>query len=72
MDDRAQGLSLPGRGYPETQALVDNSLCVCSELVPIYCQPARLIEQYADAIEKVFSDRQGLLRAAEAKAQVSA
>jgi len=51
--------------YPETQRLVDNSLVICSEPHPIYCQPARLIEQYADAIVKVFSQRQALLAAAE-------
>lgn len=54
--------------YPETQALVDNSLVICSELMPIYCQPARLIEQYADAIEKVLSSRADLLEAAGARA----
>lgn len=51
--------------YPETQRLVDNSLVICSELHPIYCQPARLVEQYADAIAKVFSQRAALLAAAE-------
>lgn len=51
--------------YPETQRLVDNSLVICSELHPIYCQPARLVEQYADAIAKVFSQRPALLAAAE-------
>jgi dTDP-4-amino-4,6-dideoxygalactose transaminase len=51
--------------YPRTQALLDNSLCICSELIPIYCQPASLIDQYADAIIKVISDREGLMKAAE-------
>ncbi len=51
--------------YPKTQALLDNSLCICSELIPIYCQPASLIDQYADAIIKVISDREGLMKAAE-------
>lgn len=51
--------------YPETQSLVDNSLVICSELHPIYCQPVRLIEQYAEAIAKVFSQREALLTAAE-------
>jgi perosamine synthetase len=51
--------------YPETQRLVDGSLVICSELNPIYCQPAELIEQYAVAIAKVFSQRDALLLAAE-------
>jgi len=49
--------------YPRTQELVDNSLVVCSELAPIYCQPPALIEQYGDAIDKVFSAREELLEA---------
>jgi perosamine synthetase len=52
--------------YPETQRLVDGSLVICSEVNPIYCQPAQLIEQYAVAIAKVFSQREALLMAAEA------
>jgi perosamine synthetase len=51
--------------YPETQKLVDNSLVICSELHPIYCQPKELIEQYADAVTRVFSKRDALLTAAE-------
>lgn len=51
--------------YPETQALVDNSLCITSELVPIYCQPAKLMEQYAEAIDKVMRNRQALIDAAK-------
>ena len=51
--------------YPQTTALLDNSLCICSELVPIYCQPAALIDQYAEAIVKVMSDREGLMAAAK-------
>ena len=51
--------------YPETQALVDNSLVICSELHPIYCQPTELIEQYAVALVKIFSQRDALLAAAE-------
>jgi len=51
--------------YPETQRLVDNSLVICSELYPIYCQPRKLIEQYAEALAKVFSQRGALLTAAE-------
>lgn len=55
--------------YVVTQQLLDNSLVICSELHPIYCQPARLIEQYADAIVKVFSGRDALLGAAETVAR---
>jgi perosamine synthetase len=51
--------------YPQAQALVDNSLVVCSELHPIYCQGAELMSQYANAIAKVFGDRDGLLAAGE-------
>jgi dTDP-4-amino-4,6-dideoxygalactose transaminase len=51
--------------YPQAQKLVDNSLCICSELNPIYCQPAKLIEQYGAAIVKVLSNRDGLIAAAK-------
>lgn len=52
--------------YPQTQALIDNSLVICAEGHPIYCQPPQLMEQYANAIIKVMSDRQGLIKVAEA------
>jgi dTDP-4-amino-4,6-dideoxygalactose transaminase len=51
--------------YPNAQHLCDNSLVICSELNPIYCQTAKLIDQYADALIKVFSNRDGLLAAAK-------
>jgi dTDP-4-amino-4,6-dideoxygalactose transaminase len=51
--------------YPVTQHLVDNSLVICSELMPIYCQTPALMNQYADAIIKVMSQRDGLLAAAK-------
>jgi dTDP-4-amino-4,6-dideoxygalactose transaminase len=54
--------------YPETTRLIDNSLVICSELHPIYCQPPRLIDQYADAILKVFTQRNALARAADSLA----
>jgi perosamine synthetase len=54
--------------YPRTQELVDNSLVICSELMPIYCQPPQVIEQYADAIEKVMSARSDLLESAGVRA----
>jgi dTDP-4-amino-4,6-dideoxygalactose transaminase len=50
--------------YPQAQALVDNSLCICSELHPIYAQPASLIDQYAHAITKVFSQPAAIMDAA--------
>jgi len=49
--------------YPKAQHLVDNSLVICSELNPIYCQTAKLIDQYAAAIHKVLSNRDGLIAA---------
>jgi perosamine synthetase len=51
--------------YPKTQDLVDNSLVICSELNPMCCQPPVLIEQYGEAIAKVFGDRDALLAAGE-------
>jgi perosamine synthetase len=58
--------------YPETQKLVDNSLVICGELNPMCCQPAELINQYADAITKVFGQRQALLEAGERFIKVQA
>ena len=52
--------------YVSTRELLDNSLVICSEPHPIYCQPPRLIEQYAEAIAKVFSAREALMAAAAA------
>ena len=51
--------------YPRTQELVDNSFVICSELNPMCCQPPALVEQYGEAIAKVFADREGLLEAGE-------
>ena len=58
--------------YPETQKLVDNSLVICGELNPMCCQPAALVNQYADAITKVFDQRQALLEAGERFIKVQA
>ncbi len=58
--------------YPRTQALIDNSLVICAELAPIYCQPAALIAQYGDAIEKVLGQRDGLLALGEQIAKAGA
>jgi len=38
---------------------------ICSELNPMCCQPPALVEQYGEAIAKVFADREGLLEAGE-------
>jgi perosamine synthetase len=51
--------------YPETQKLVDNSICICSELNPIYCQPASLIDQYAHAITKIMSQPAAIMEVAK-------
>ena len=53
------------KDYPNAQHLVDNSLVICSELNPIYCQPATVIEQYGAAITKILSNRDGLIAAAK-------
>jgi perosamine synthetase len=53
------------KDYPKAQHLVDNSLVICSELNPIYCQTAKVIEQYGAAITKVMSNRDGLIAAAK-------
>ena len=41
--------------YPATSALLDDSFVVGSQTYPIYPQPRRLMEQYADAFEKVMA-----------------
>ncbi len=51
--------------YPNAKHLCDNSLVICSELNPIYCQPAALIDQYAAAITKVFSQPGAIVDAAK-------
>jgi dTDP-4-amino-4,6-dideoxygalactose transaminase len=45
-----------GRGeYPETTALLEDSIVVGSQSYPIYPQPRALMVQYADAFEKVIA-----------------
>jgi perosamine synthetase len=56
--------------YPRTAQLIDNSLVICSESNPMYCQPSALIEQYAEAIAKVFS-RDAILAATERMARAA-
>jgi hypothetical protein len=43
-------------GYPETSALVEDSIVVGSQSYPIYPQPRALMQQYADAFEKVVTN----------------
>jgi hypothetical protein len=50
--------------YPNTMAIIDNSVVICSEDKPIYCQTPALMAKYAEAIAKVM-DRNNLLKAAE-------
>lgn len=40
--------------YPQTQALLDSSLCLFSQTFPIYGQPRILAAQYAEAFAKVW------------------
>ena len=51
--------------YPRAQELIENSLVICSELNPMCCQPSELINQYGDAIAKVFGERDALLAVGE-------
>jgi len=40
-------------GYPRTLALLDDSIVIGSQSYPLFPQPSELIDQYADAFEKV-------------------
>lgn len=42
--------------YPETTRLLNDSLVICSEAYPIYAQKMQLMEHYAKAFHKVFSN----------------
>jgi perosamine synthetase len=72
------GKSLPGcpwdhggpvdydlRQYPETQKLLDGSLVLFSHSFPIAPQPLALIDAYADAFSKVWSQLDSVLEACE-------
>ena len=48
---------------PVTRAVLDDSFVICSELCPIYCQSAELMERYAEACAKVMQ-RDALLELA--------
>jgi hypothetical protein len=53
--DRAAPVSYDLAQYPETQRLLDGSLCLFSHTFPIAPQPPELVEQYAAAFAKVWS-----------------
>lgn len=42
--------------YPETKKLVENSVVVCSETYPPYCQDIKLMEHYVEGFRKVFEN----------------
>ncbi len=44
-----------GEDYPKTVALLDDSLVIGSQSYPLFPQPRALMDQYADAIEKVLA-----------------
>jgi perosamine synthetase len=48
--------------YPETVSLLDNSVVVGSQSAPLAGQDIELMHHYADAFEKVLSDRDTLIR----------
>ena len=50
--------------YPETQKLLDNSIVIGSQSAPIVAQDLEVIDQFADAFEKVLSDKDQLIRMA--------
>ncbi len=53
--------------YPETVKLLDNSLVIGSQSAPLAGQDLELMHCYADAFEKVLSDRDTLIRLARAE-----
>lgn len=50
--------------YPETQKLLDNSLVIGSQSAPIVAQDLDVIDQFAEAFEKVLADKDQLIRMA--------
>jgi dTDP-4-amino-4,6-dideoxygalactose transaminase len=50
--------------YPVTSQLLDNSIVIGSQSAPLAGQDIELMHSYADAIEKVFADRDALVRLA--------
>ncbi len=53
--------------YPVTKALLENSLVVGSQSAPLAGQPAELMRYYADAFERIFSDRDRLIQMTRAE-----
>jgi perosamine synthetase len=53
--DRAGPVNYDLSQYPETQRLLDSSLCLFSHTFPIAPQPLELVEQYAAAFARVWS-----------------
>jgi len=60
--DDAEAIRYRAEDYPETVRLLDSSLVICSETYPIFCQPLDLMEHYAEAIKKVMSNIEQILR----------
>ena len=52
--------------YPETVKLLNNSVVIGSQSVPLAGQSIELMHYYGDALEKVFADRDTLVRLARA------
>jgi len=50
--------------YPEATRLLDNSVVIGSQSAPLAGQDIELMHSYADAFEKVFADRDTLIRLA--------
>jgi perosamine synthetase len=63
--DHGRDVSYDLAQYPETQALLDSSLCLFSHTYPIAPQPLDLVEQYAEAFERVWTHLDEVLAAAE-------
>ncbi len=63
--DRAAPVSYELSQYPETQRLLDSSICLFSHTFPIAPQPLELVEQYAAAFKRVWSKLDEVLAAKE-------
>ncbi|NPV54916.1 MAG: DegT/DnrJ/EryC1/StrS family aminotransferase [Firmicutes bacterium] len=48
--------------YPETVKLIEDSLVICSETYPIYCQTMDLMKRYVEAFYKVFENIDQVLK----------
>jgi perosamine synthetase len=70
--DRAAPVNYDLAQYPETQRLLDSSLCLFSHTFPIAPQPLELIEQYAAAFARVWSRLDEVLAATAEGAGASA